>query len=237
MDWNNAVVGALIGGALTSMGFMYKRRVENHVILNRSLYQLLNLYRSIRSAAIRPSAAAKIIVEALHEIFPESKGDPSMAGVEELYGEMLTELFKKTSGPEDEGLLQMYLGAVENLSAVDPVLAYRLSANAGLKRYLVAADEETANLRRMAAAELSEEDMKYIKACHEEAAELASKESLHELKIDLLLLSIRCGVFQFIAVVRRVCRKHGLSVGETESIKANIKALLESQIKGQHAET
>lgn len=212
MDWNNAVVGVLIGGALTSMGFIYKRRVENHAILNRSLYQLLNLYRSMKSAAIRPSAAAKILVEVLYEIFPESKGDPSMAGVEEIYGEMLTEIFKKTSEPEEEGLLKMYLDAVESLSAVDPVLAYRLSANAGLKRYLMAADEETANLRRMAAAELSEEDMKHIKACHDEAAELASKEALHELKIDLLLLSIRCGVFQFIGVARRVRRKHDLSV-------------------------
>lgn len=237
MEWSDAVVGALVGGFLTAMGFIYKRRLENIAVLNKSLYQLLTLYRSVNSTTVNPSTVAKLVIEVLHEVFPGSENDPSMREAEELYSGMLSELFDKASEAEEENLLPLYLEAVKSLSAIDPVLAYRLSANAGLKLYLAAADEKVKKIRAKAAAELSEQDMKFVNSCHEEASELLSKEVIRELKVDLLMLSLRCGVIQFISVARRMLVKPGLSTAEIAKLKTRLKALLEKAIKAHQAET
>lgn len=231
MDWVNIVVAALIGGLITAIGFLYKRRIETVVVFNKSLYQLLTLYRSVRFSAVKPSFLTSILVEVLQEMFPDSKNDPLMEDTEKYYNDIFSDLFLKVSEPEEHGLLEMYLGAVESLSALDPVLAYRLSANAGLKRYLVVADEKTKKLRDMAASELSDKDMAFVKSCHDEATDMVSKDVLHQLKKDLLLLSMRCGIFQFVAVVRRMRRNPGVSDEEVDDIKANIRALIEKQIR------
>ena len=140
MEWSDAVVGALVGGFLTAAGFIYKRRLDNISLLNKSLYQLLILYRSINSKNADATDTAKIIIEVINEVFPGSENDPSMKEAEKLYSGLTSELFESASAADEENLLPLYLDAVKNISPIDPVLAYRLSANAGLKLYLIAAD-------------------------------------------------------------------------------------------------
>lgn len=230
MDLSTAIVGVLIGGALTAIGFLYKRRLDNLTIRNRSLYSLLVMYRSVNLASINAMELGKLMVETLNELVPESKSDPEIESVEQLYGELLSALLSNSAETE-ESLLQMYIDAVEDLSKVDPVLAYRLSANAGLKKYLALADEETAKIRSKASADLTEDDMRYVKACHDESANLATREVIRELKIDLLLLSVRCGLLQFISVARRLRRKPGLTNQEKEAFKSKIRDILLTQIE------
>lgn len=237
MEWSDAVVGALVGGLLTATGFIYKRRLDNISLLNKSLYQLLILYRSINSNNADSETPAKIMIEVINEVFPGSENDPSMKEAEQFYNGLAAELFASASTADEENLLPLYLDAVKNISAIDPVLAYRLSANAGLKLYLLAADKKAKEIREAAAADLSEKDMRFVNSCNKDASASLSNDVIRELRADLLILSLRCGIIPFLCVARRMLIRPGLSDSERSKLKAKIKVFFENAVRAHQAET
>jgi len=229
MELGDTVTGVLIGGALTAIGFIYQRRVEKIKILNKALYQLLILYRSINRASVNLSIVTEIVLKVVTEIYPENSDGSEKKELEGYYNSILEELFKNTYQPEDEGLLAIYLDAINNLSVVDPILAYRLSGNVALKRYLTNSVEYLYQLKGEASSGLSKEGVNVLDEVYKKTTEMIIEDIVKELKHDLIRLSTKCGVVTFLSVLKRMYKKQEITPAERAGIKSKMAKLIQSE--------
>lgn len=220
MQISDTLIGIFLGGAFTAASFVYKRRVDNISKLKRSLYQLLILYRSVAVKSFDTNQILNPLTEALIEILPDFKKGENHDDQGKV---VISRLIDKSLIEESENLFSLYLGVVDDVSEIDPILAYRLNSNVGLKKYLAAVDELTIEAKSAVEAISSDAEKKFVEVFFSGISDFVTANILTELKRDIIRLSIRCGLLTFISAWKMIRISKNITENDTSKYKTAIK--------------
>tara|TARA_Y100000296_G_C5176296_1_gene260278 strand:+ start:486 stop:1205 length:720 start_codon:yes stop_codon:yes gene_type:complete len=137
------VVGALLGGAISTAGFYFKNRKEVKEKINESLFQLLEVWSLL--AMIRVISSDKfysVLIDRIKAHFPHEKIDENES---ELIKEGMIKALPLLTGMEaggfDSSFLHKYKSSVNELAKIYPLLAFELDRNQMLINILGSIDK------------------------------------------------------------------------------------------------
>jgi len=179
------IVGALLGGTISTASFYFKNRKEVKEKVNESLFQLLEVWTII--AIIRVSSSEKfheILVSRMRERFPHEKiGEKEEAQLKEGMIQALPLLTGMKTNNIDRGFLEKYKTSVSDLAKIYPLLAFGLSRNQMLIEFLGSLDKLASE------SPVSETDVAILN----NVRELMLGESFKDLEVDLIKLASASG--------------------------------------------
>jgi hypothetical protein len=124
-----ALVGVLLGAALSELRELLASGRERRRSLNVLLFQLLELRHEIRST--NPG----LVLDALHRVIAKRIGEDQAKGIRDRgVRELLISTVKPLLMSHRKQLAKRYTDAVQALVPYEPLLAYRLSGNERLLR-------------------------------------------------------------------------------------------------------
>lgn len=137
------IAGAVVGGAVSSIGFLLKKQREEREKINESLFHLLEIWFVIRTMyACNSSKVIKSLFKKLKYIFPEGKIEASEVASFKAGFQSVVNIFLGLDTQKLHGeLLDKYLTSVRELAKIYPMLAFQLNHNKGLILYLNFIDE------------------------------------------------------------------------------------------------
>lgn len=148
-----ALAGAFVGALIKELGTFYQVRREDKRVLKNVLFNQLDIWREVRRLYFGPLLAATIkqVSESFSSLGPPFNQVPSQI---DQIRPLVVGFLRDVKLGEPERLQQRYQDSVNELSKVDPVLAFRLSRRAEVKHSLAKID---AYLERAFASLMAEE--------------------------------------------------------------------------------
>tara|TARA_R110000764_G_scaffold199956_1_gene285284 strand:- start:274 stop:948 length:675 start_codon:yes stop_codon:yes gene_type:complete len=189
------VIGAFLGSIISFVSFRHKERKAVHSKLNQSLFGLLSVWNEISASSFLLSEEyvdayiSGIKRKLPNEVIPEGfKSDMSI---------YLLKLMPINNGNELYGKYNM---SVDDLSMIDPLLAFELSNNTFLVGFLKKINEHSFD-------DPNSDDPNFV-AFKSSFTNLAYKESLEVFEKDLVTLSKRVNKKTMNGVKRKIAEKH-----------------------------
>ncbi|WP_322001276.1 hypothetical protein [Marinobacter alexandrii] len=209
------IFGVLIGACFAALGFMYRRRLDNLSRLHEALFQLLDLYGAMR--LMQPVSVEQNLewyFEVAQEVFPE---EPVVENKEELKKQLLPviiEASKRVTEVSETDLASEYCSAISQVSPIAPVLAYRLSVNRLLKSAIAQVDQYNEHVRELLSEQLSEEGRAQLEFVITTMRKRISMDISKTLRKDITILSMRCDLISFFALVKSLYLTKGQTMEE-----------------------
>lgn len=127
----SVIVGAMIGALISMVSFHYKERKLLKEKFNASLFRLLSVWKNMAIYQFVMSESYGIaIVEGLKRKYPKEHIPKNLAP------DMQRSIMQTMPLEDHNELYEQYLNSIEELSLVDPMLAFKLSSNRELIVYL-----------------------------------------------------------------------------------------------------
>lgn len=187
-----SLLGVLLGGLLTALGFMLRAHFAHRAKLNQALYTLLELYRVIVvTSGIDPHRAVSAYFKALKKHFPDAEDPNVRAHVEPMLLKMLANVLSSSTADYEKSAEERFGAACMDVAAVSPMLAARINGNRYLKLALPALDEYLQSVRS-----LIQGSPDAVAASDKTSSLVRSKVSskfIAELQKDARHLAWRCG--------------------------------------------
>ena len=200
------VVGALLGGAISTASFYLKNRKEVKEKINESLFHLLEVWSLL--AIIRVSSSDKfhsVLVDRIKERFPHEKiGENEKALIKEGMIKALPLLTGMESSDFDNSFLIKYKSSVNELAKLYPLLAFDLNRNQMVINFLGSLDKLASE------SPLNEVDSAML----DSSREIMLGKSFENLESDLITLASSSGY--------RNKKETKLYIGKTKSRLKNI---------------
>lgn len=191
------LVGMLLGGALSAIGYYFKRRREVTTKINESLFYLLEVWKFIVIVKVASSDRFyHILLNAIKIKLPNVKITDND---KELIRESMVEFVPMFTGANDKEnflYLDKYKSSVKELAKIFPHLAFNLNRNQMLIRFLGAIDKL---FSKMTLTEIDKQLLTNIR-------EFMLDESFVELESDLITLSSLTGIFSKVKTKKLIFR-------------------------------
>ena len=196
--------GILLGAVISSIGYLIKTRQENKKYINEVMFNLLEIWKIVNMSNVFTSNVfPKALLSRVKERFPKetiSKEDEKF--FQKLLPQAL-EMIDKESGFPEVNLYERYLLSIQKLSSVQPVLAYSLGQNNMMLKYLKGMDNYIKKQlvdQKNNNESLDEFSEKFIA----DAKLLMESGLLDDLEKDLILLSFKSNVFNWLSVKSKI---------------------------------
>ena len=177
----SVIIGALLGGAISSLSFFLKNKRETKEKINESLFQLLEVWSIITMIKVTHSDKFHtILIERIKEKFPNENIDDT---TENLLRKEIVKSLPTLTGLNGN-FLEKYLASVHDLAKIHPLLAFELKQNQMLIRLLGELDKLFDGIDE--GDEIKEMILPHIR-------ELFLNESFTELESDLITLASKSG--------------------------------------------
>ena len=187
-----SLLGVLLGGLLTAVGFMLRAHFAHRAKLNQALYALLELYRVILvTSGIDPRQAVSAYFKAIKKHFPDAEDPNVRAHFEPMMLKMIANIFSSSTADYETSVEERFTAACMDVAAVSPMLAARINGNRYLKLTLPALDEYLESVRS-----LIQESPQAVAASDTTSSLVRSQIStkfIKELQKDARHLAWRCG--------------------------------------------
>jgi hypothetical protein len=191
------IVGAILGGALSTIGFYFKLRLEVRAKVNEALFQLLDVWSLIgMSKFVQSDDFFKKFINQIKTTFPkENIGVTEEASIREGMTVALP-LLIGSKNSEQSHYIDKYTNAVNNLASIYPVLAFRLSKNQMLIKFLSRFDDLT---KEMETTDFDDMVINQVKS-------LTYDDAFIELEKDLKGLSKKSGIINQLSASKFIDR-------------------------------
>lgn len=142
----SVIVGALLGGAASAIGFYFKNKREEREKINEALFQLLETWSLISLVKVISSEKCYTkLINRIQETFPhESISEKDRSVIKTGMVQSLPILTGMTAGIDGQ-YLSKYQSSVNDLAKIHPLLAFDLNRNNILIRLLGAIDKLAAD--------------------------------------------------------------------------------------------
>jgi len=119
-----ATLSVCIGFILSEAGVWFRSRTEKYKIRNRAISYLLDIHHIFTTLNVAPSL--EIMTQKISERHPEIQKDELEDVLNKLYQPLILAYLKKQGNENISKLEENYKSAIDNLSPIDPIIAYRL---------------------------------------------------------------------------------------------------------------
>jgi hypothetical protein len=194
----STIAGVLLGALVTALAFVLRERADRRVRLNRALFSLLEIHRSLRMTPFARSAPfAEIVARAFQERIPGLEVDALMPEL----GDVIAEAVFNATPNEDATAKVRLDAAVSDLSSYAPVLAIRVSSNHNLQKAVGHLDKQ---MNDLIPADIPAEQRAQLEVFVRGMSLQLYEDAAKEVGNDILLLAWKISPLTCFTVWRRV---------------------------------
>lgn len=210
------VFSAGIGALASGIGYVLKSRAEAKKNVNTVLFNLLEIYNSVRVFGVTPEVVAREYVAHFQEWAKNKHGRVvELTDFEPVAAGYFSDLMAPYSYTTIERLSARYQLCVERLSERSPVLAFQLAGRENIEHVLKAVDAYIERMKR-AAEDVSPKEFPQAAASIREGV---TTEVLSDLEKDVRAVAGRAGMVTLTAThyqLRRLRRRTKISLSKAE---------------------
>jgi hypothetical protein len=190
--------GTLIGAALTSSGFILKRKLEQLSTLKLVLFQLLEIHHSThRATNFNMQEYIETYRNAVIEVFPDEDMNNFDKNIAPNITSLLRPIFSSMLQGNTESLLKSYDTAIEQLASITPFLAYKMSGNSKVKEILASIDNYFDNIPNLIGIDTAAAESPTISFVTTHIKGVVAKEILLDIEADISSIALSCGPVTF----------------------------------------
>ena len=189
------IIAVLLAGALTAIGYLMRGREERRRILSVSLFHLLEVWNQLRVLSQwKPTDIVDVLFADIKRQMPSweiPEFEKKSAGfiLNSIWQPLLVDLM----GKREQTTEKSFLDAIENLSKVDPLIAFRLSGNRTLKMAILSINDYLKRCETHLMA-TNPAELQQFQAAAKDAQEFIHDEVLRDLEKDLRSMALRIGI-------------------------------------------
>jgi len=207
--------GVVLGSLLTGIGAWYRLQLERTAVLNRALYSLLELYRTILVVTgIDFRRALDVYIKCIEAKFPGVDSSKSRDQFEPMIRQMFASVLASQSQDYDSKMAERFTSQCDELASISPLLAARINGNRYLRSMLPALEEYLASVRRSINEPGTEEVLNKTDHATALVNQLISDELVEELQRDALHLAWKCSAMTWVRCKIRFSKQSRAKIQE-----------------------
>ena len=206
-DLYSLIIGTVIGGILSSMGYLYQKRAERKKKLNQVLYTMLEVWHIVfvamkfRNGYVWEQLQGYLAHNGIHipetdEYIDEFIRKQSIA--------LLDDLIERRKNVTGKDFHEKYNEALHDISSTYPILAYEISRNQSVEKILEFLDSYFDKAKHFAA---NEEEQKFASILKNKLKNKMSEESIDKLEKDLFKVAWKSGFWNWMKTKSKVKNK------------------------------
>ncbi|CAG5086026.1 hypothetical protein [Parvicella tangerina] len=176
-----SLVGIAFGWFLNSMGKWFNRRKESQQIKNHALFTLLEI--NYNFMLLNDDSRIELALTKMEKFVPEAEREEMREFMKPFYSQILNKSISEQVKADLEKVEETYSNAVQELSKIDPVRAYRLHGKSNIFRAFDAIDSYFESIE--VEFPMNEEDLEELDNVQDSVTELVEPEILKAAIDDL----------------------------------------------------